>query len=238
MTIPNGLTMPQLEQIAQDLGTECGRGKDTQIKFLLKITEAAFHGAIDLVPMKHGKVADDAEHLAEIYVKAQSGATHFDAKAANQRKTISCMRTCIRLGMWPKGGPAEPMTTVNNLMAERGRMKANPIQAKVLDDAANTLLRFARAQLKSDTLIDNAELGDFCRKPPAQMATAQGILEGVETTLKNLIAGKSSHGTAMDDSPAVKQALRSIKARLDDIKKPAPVKAVAWCTATQKVLTR
>lgn len=228
MTIPNGLTMPQLEQIAQDLGTESGRGKDTQIKFLLKITEAAFHGAIDLVPQKHGKIADDAEHLAEIYVKAQTGASHFDAKAANQRKTISCMRTCIKLGMWPKGGPAEPMATVNNLMAERQAMKANPSTAKLLDDAANTLLRFARAQLKSDTLIDGSTLGDYCRKPATQMATAESILEGVEATLQNLVNGKSSHGTAMDDSPAVKQALRSIKARLADLKKPAPIKAVAF----------
>lgn len=225
MTIPNALSMPQLEAIATELGEQSGKGKDTQIKFLLKITEASFHGAISLKPNTHGAGIDDAEHLAELYVKAQTGATMFDAKAPNQRKTISCMRTCIKLGQWSKGGPAEPMTTVNALMAERDRLRANPQTSKKLDDAANTLLRFARAQLKSDTLIDNNTLDEYCKKPISQVQTAEQILESVSKTLDNLIKGKSSHGMAMDDSPAVKQAYRSIKTRLDDLKKPT--KAVA-----------
>src|SRR5258708_39745880 len=99
----NMLTMQSLMDDAKLLGEQAGKGKDTQIKFLLKAVEGGYHNAVDLAANKHGKDIDDATKLGEIYVTAQQGATVFDAKAPNNRKLVSTIRTSIKLGMWPKG---------------------------------------------------------------------------------------------------------------------------------------
>jgi hypothetical protein len=49
-------------------GAEAGKGKDTQIKFLLKAVEGGYHNALDLAGNKHGTDVDDATKLAETYV--------------------------------------------------------------------------------------------------------------------------------------------------------------------------
>lgn len=210
----NKISFADIEQVARDLGGEAGKGKDTQIKFLLKMVEGGYHGALDLAPNKHGTDTDDATKLAEVYVKSQGTATVFDAKAPNQRKLCSTLRTGIKLGGWPKGGNGEPLATVNNLMTMRQTLRKDPTQAKKLDDAANTLLRYARTQLKRDTLIDDAELKEFCFKPGKDLKSAEDIIEGMAKQLDKLVTGAASQSTAQDNSPEVQAARLALRKRL------------------------
>jgi plasmid stabilization system protein ParE len=213
----NKHTLQQLLTKAQELGEQAGKGKDTQIKFLLSCVEGGYHGAVDLVPNKHGQEVDDATRLAEAYVKAQGTATVFDHKAANQRKLVSTLRTSIKLGAWPKGGNGEPLQTVDNLIAHRQKLRKDPTtDKKKLDDAANTFLRYARAQLKRDTLIEGDELHSYCYKPTRDPATAEDRVEALRNAAKNLIDGK---GGIQDNSPKVRQAMQALTDRLVEIAK-------------------
>lgn len=215
----NAITFSDLMQTAADLGAEAGKGKDTQIKFLLKAVEGGYHSALDLAHNKHGAEVDDATKLAETYVKAQQGAVVFDAKAPNQRKLISLVRTSIKLGGWPKGGNGEPLATVNNLMTIRQNLKKVPAEAKKLDDAANTLMKYARTQLKRDQLIDDAELKTFCYKPGQDYKTAEEIIESCAKQLEKLIDGSAAHSTAQDNTNEVRQAKHFLRQRLAAIAK-------------------
>jgi hypothetical protein len=213
----NKHTLQQLLDKATELGEQAGRGKDTQIKFLLSCVEGGYHGAVDLVPNKHGTEVDDATKLAEAYTKAQGTATVFDHKAANQRKLISTLRTSIKLGAWPKGGNGEPLQTVDTLIAYRQKLRKDPTtDKKKLDDAANTLLRYARAQLKRDTLIEGDELKSFCFKPARDPATAEDRVESIRNSLQSLTKGT---GGVQDNSPKVRQALQALTDRLVEIAK-------------------
>lgn len=215
--LPNKHTLQQLLDKAHELGEQAGKGKDTQIKFLLSCVEGGYHGAVDLVPNKHGTEVDDATKLAEAYVKAQGTATVFDHKAANQRKLVSTLRTSIKLGSWPKGGNGEPLQTVDNLIAHRQKLRKDPTtDKKKLDDAANTLLRYARAQLKRDTLIEGDELYSYCFKPTKDPATAEDRVEQLRNNVKRLIDGA---GGVQDNSPKVRQAMQALTDRLVEIAK-------------------
>ncbi len=57
---PNRHTLDQLLAKITELGEQAGKGKDTQIKFLLSCVEGGYHGAVDLVSNKHGTEIDDA----------------------------------------------------------------------------------------------------------------------------------------------------------------------------------
>ena len=205
------------QQGRTQLGEQAGKGADTQIKFLLKAVEGGYHGAVDLAANKHGTDVDDATKLSEAYVKAQQGAVVFDAKAPNQRKLISTVRTGIKLGGWPKGGNGEPLATVNNLMTMRQNLRKIPAEAKKLDDAANTLLKYARAQLKRDQLIDDAELKEFCYKPGKNLATAEDIIESMVKQMDKLIDGRAAQSTAQDNSAEVRNARQALRTRLSAI---------------------
>ena len=213
----NTITFQDLLDTATQLGQEAGKGRDTQIKFLLKAVEGGYHNVLDLSANKHGTDVDDAQKLSEVYVKAHQGAVVFDAKAANQRKLISTVRTSIKLGSWPKGGNGEPMATVNNLMTMRQKLRQNPVEAKKLDDAANTLLKYARAQLKRDTLIDDAELKEFCYKAGKNLPTAEDIIESMVKQLDKLIDGSAAQSTAQDNSSEIRQARQEMRKRLSAI---------------------
>jgi hypothetical protein len=215
----NKLTLDSLMQKATELGEQAGKGRDTQIKFLLSCCEGGYHNAIDLIANKHGGDVDDATRLAEAYVKAQGTATVFDAKAPNQRKLISTLRTSIKLGQWPKGGVGEPLATVNNLMAHRQKLRKDPTICKKLDDAANVFLKYARAQLKRDTLIEGQELNDFCMKKDRDLPTATEVVEGLRNNLQKLVNGQAAQNTAQDNSPEVRAALSALTKRLTDIAK-------------------
>jgi hypothetical protein len=212
----NVITNQDLMDAAKELGEQAGKGKDTQIKFLLKMAEGGYHNAIDLKPNKHGRGIDDAEKLAEAYYKAQTGSTVFDAKADNQRKLVSCLRTGIKIGAWPKGGNGEPLQTINNLMSMRQKLKQNPADAKRLQDAANTFLKYAREQLKRDTLIDDEELRGFCFKPASKdPASAEEVLENIRKQLDKLVKG-NNHGVR-DTSAEVIAARGELQKRLSAI---------------------
>jgi len=212
--IQNKPTFADMEAVATSLGADAGKGKDTQIKVLLKMVEGGYHGILDLAPNKHGTDVDDATKLGEAYVKASSQAVVFDVKAPNQRKLCSTLRTGIKLGGWPKGGNGEPLATVNNLMTIRQKLKQNPVEAKKLDDAANTLMKYARAQLKSDSLLDDAQLKEFCYKPGKNLPTAEDIIEGMAKQLDKLVTGTAADGTAQDNSVEVRDARAALRKRL------------------------
>jgi hypothetical protein len=216
-TIANAMTFADVDAAAKELGEMAGKGKDTQIKMLLKVVEGAFHGSVDLQENKHGAEIDDCTKLAETYVKAQTGAVVFDAKAMNQRKLISTFRTCTKLGQWPKGGSGEPLATVNNLVSMRQKLRAIPAESKKLDDAANTLLRYARNQLKRDQLIGDTELKTFCYKKDGTLQTPEQIIEGCRKQLVALKDGKAASGTAQDASQDVRDAIKSLTERLKKI---------------------
>jgi len=210
----NGLSFADLLQVATDLGTQAGQGRDVQIKFDLKVLEGAFLGALDLDNNKHGTDVDDATKLSSAYVMAQGTATIFDAKAANQRKLISNVRKMVKLGMWPKGGTGEPLGTVNTLISLRQGLRKDPANAKKLDDAHNTLMRYATAQLKRDQLITNDELKTFCFKRDPEARTAEEVLESIRKTANNLKVGKVNNCPDLDNSQEVQDIIRLCTKRL------------------------
>ncbi len=216
-TPTNKLSFADLLQTAAELGAQAGYGKDTQIKFLLKTCEGGYHNALSLDRNKHGTDLDDSTKLAEAYVKARQGAVVFDAKSDNQQKLISTVRTAIKLGSWPKGGNGEPLATVNNLMTIRQNLKKIPAEAKKLDDAANTFLKYARAQLKMDKLIEDAQLKELCYKPGKTLATAEQIIEETVKKLDKLISGAAASNTAQDNSAEVRNARQMLRTRLSAI---------------------
>ena len=213
----NQPTFDDLLQKATELGDQAGKGADTQVKFLLAAVEGGYHGSVDLAKNKHSIEIDDARKLAEAYYKARTGAVIFDAKADNQQKLMSTVRTAIRLGAWPKGGNGEPLATVNNLMTIRQGLKKNPATAKKLDDAANTLMKYARAQLKRDTLMDDNELRDLCFRKTPDPATAEEIIERMSKQLDKLIDGSAAGGNAQCSSPRIMNARQELRKELSAI---------------------
>lgn len=175
----NAPTFADLEKIATELGTLTGQGKNSFSQFLLKITEAGFLGTLDVDPNKHGNGVDDAQKLTGTYVKAQTGATIFDAKAPNQRVTTSKARTMIRFSMWSKGGTGEPMGMLNKFVARRQQLRKDPAMSKRLDDASNCLVAVARAQLKSDHLLQASDFDQYLLKKKAAGPTEEAKLEAI-----------------------------------------------------------
>lgn len=213
---PNLPTLDSLLTVAKELGEQAGKGKDTQIKFLLKTCEAAFLGVLDNDANKHGDKVDDATKLTEAYVKAQTGATIFDSKAPNQRKTISCTRTSIKLGMWPKGGVGEPLTTVNDFITERTKLRKDPATAKKLDDAANAFLRFARAQIKMDRIMTVDEYRSFLFKTEPEAQTVEDFWIALRKRMQNLKAGKGANAL-QDTATQVDAVISAANVRLTAI---------------------
>lgn len=197
------------------LGEEAGKGIDTQIKFFLKVAHASFLNVINTDPDKHGQGIDDATKLSDEYTKAQSGATIFSTKAA--KKTISCTKLGIRLGMYPHGGPGEPLSTLNTLMTLWRKLRADPANKGQLVDAFNTATKFAREQLKRKTMITDAELRGFCFKPGTEIKTAEEVLDAVRKTLRALRDGKASRGNALDASPEIMEMIKQADKRMKAI---------------------
>ena len=199
---PNKPVFSTLIADCTELGKQCGQGKDTLSKLYLKVHEAAYLGTLDVDTNKHGNGIDDAQKLAEAYTKGQTGATIFDAKGVSGRKISSCVRTMIRLGMWPKGGQGEPLATVNNFMTKRAAMRKDPALCKKLDDPSNSLLRLARAQLKRDQVIAPAEFDTFLLKKDSEARTEEDWLESTRKAAQNAKAGKA--GLTVDVATADK----------------------------------
>ena len=218
----NAPTLQDLEDAVDELGEQAGYGKDTQVKFLMQMIQGGYHNLLDLNHNEHGAERDDATVMTERYVKKQQGTSMFDAKAPNQRKAISCTRTGIKLGSWPKGGNGEPIANVNKFISRW--VKLRKTHGK-LNDAANSLLAFARAQLKLDRLIDEADFDAFMFKPTVEDLTAEEIIENTVKKLDKLIDGSASHGTAQCNTAHIQQARHHMRQELADIakaKSPAP----------------
>lgn len=215
----NALTLAQMLVIATDLGAMEALGKDGQVKFDLKVAEAAFVGAVDLTKDKHGDGIDDSVQLAAAYVKGRNGAVIFDHKEAKQRKLASNVRTMIKLGSSPKFGVGEPMSTLNNLMTTRQNLRRTATKGVRLDDAHNTLMRFAREQLKRDTLFAGDELKTFCLKPDSEPRTADEVIRSILNTATKLKTGKLSNCSDVDTSPEINAIITSCNKRLTAIAK-------------------
>lgn len=218
--LPNSTPFDILLSQAEELGKQAGRGRDTQIRFDQIVFEQGYKGNIDLAANKHGDGVDDAAKLAEAYVRAQQGAIQWDAKAPNQRRLISNVRKCIKLGGNPKWGQGQPLTVVNDLLALRQQMRKDPAKAKKLDDAHNTFMRFATAQLKSDVLLDDpATLGSFCVKHEREPRTGEEVLDSIRKMANNLKNGKVANCADLDNSPEVMAIINSCNKRLSAIAK-------------------
>lgn len=202
-----------------ELGTNGGKALDTMIQFDLKLASNSYSGLIDLDPHKHGKDKDDAEVLAEVYVKAHEGAVIFDSKARNRSKTISNARKMIRLGLMQNFGAGQPLTNINDLINTRQNLRKTPSIAGKLQDAHNMLMQYATAQIKSTTLITGDELKQFAFKKDPEQRTAEQVLEAIRKTANNLMAGKISNCPDADNSDDVKAIIAKCTHRLTAIAK-------------------
>lgn len=216
----NALTLAQMLVVASELGAQEALGKDVQVKWDLKVAEAAFVGAIDLTKDKHGDGIDDSAKLAEAYFKARNGNVIFDHKEPKQRKLVSNTRTMVKIGSSPKFGVGEPMATINNLMTVRQNLRRTANKGIKLDDAHNTLMRFAREQLKRDTLISDAdELKGFCFRSETDPRTADEVIKGWLNQAVKLKNGKLSNCSEVDNSAEITTIINACNRRLSAIAK-------------------
>ena len=217
----------------EGLAAIAGQGEDVQVKYLLLITQSAFDGAIDNTINKHGDNVDDATVLAEKYWKVRNKNVIFNAKAPNQRKTISTMRQCITLGGWSKGGPGEPIGMVNRAMTMYRDLRKDPATAKRLVDAANYLITLARRMKKEDAVLDDEDLRELAFKPDHDVATVEEVLDAARKTLTKLYTGKHKSGVCA--SPNIDTAIKKLNAELKAIadSKRTAVNQVAGAAITQ-----
>jgi hypothetical protein len=201
----NKLTFDGLKAEATVLGGAAGAGKDGYVKLLIRIAEAAYHGGIDLTPHKHGTGRDDTFEVIAAYAKAKGIASSFKGKADNERKLLSNGRKMGKVGQLTTLGPNQPLTTIGDLMLKRNkRFLADP---KTTDDAANSLLRWATAQLRSTSLIEGDSLEAFCRKTVKDDKTAKAILKQAKKMIEKL----------GDTSQEIRDATTSITRRINAI---------------------
>jgi len=211
----NTITFETLKAEIAELGRQAGEGKDTQIKFDLKVFEASYQGKLDLQPNKHAPDVDDATKLAEIYATSQNKSVIFDAKAPNQQKLTATVRTAIKIGGYTKGGTNEPLATCNNLVNLRQDLKKKG--TKGLEDPHNMFLRWARQQLKRDKMIEGDELKAFCYKPVTELRSAEEVLRSIQKIATNLTNGKVSNCPDLDNSPEVKSIITACNTRITKI---------------------
>jgi hypothetical protein len=215
-TTPTNSNRPSLTDLidkADELGTLAARGADTQVQFYVTVHEAAFMGSIDSTKDKHGTGIDDATKLTEAYVKARTKASVFDHKAPNQRKAVSCVRSMVKLGLWPHGNSQQ---VLNDYLNIRAKLRANPMSAKRLDDAANAVLRLARRQVKEKSELDKQSLEAMLYKPVSEQRTVEEAIESLRKQTLNLLHGKSG---LLDQSPLLKKAAQAFGDRLKEIAK-------------------
>lgn len=206
-----------LHDDAEQLGADAGKGKDTQIKFALKLLEAAHTGVINNERHKHGHGVDDAQALTEVYVRAQAKHTVFDAQAPNHRKTTSNARKMIKLGMRDDLGHGQPQQIVNSLINKWRQARKDPEKAKLLNDANNTLMKFATAQLKSEVLIPTIDLEQYLFKPVPDATDIVDVLSSIRAKAQALIKGEIPNCPEFDDSPEIKEVVRLCAERIEKI---------------------
>ncbi len=213
----NAPSQAQLEAIVDALGELGGRTADVQIKFDLTMIEAAFLGTLSATDKnKHGVDIDDATYYAKRYWTKRNGAVIFDAKADNQRKTISNMRKNIKLGTCPKWGANQPMTAVNDLMNIWKTLKK---QGKKMKDAHNCLMEYATEQLKMATIMDDRQMEKYCLANDAKEITIEDFYVAMRKKAVKLKNGKLSNCNDLDNSPELENIIASCGKRLTAIAK-------------------
>lgn len=236
-TATNDNRFEQLIELSTTLGVAAGQGEDVQIKHLLAVTQSAFEGVIDNTVDKHGTGLDDATKITEAYWKARNKNVVFNPKAGNQRKTISCIRQCITLGGWSKGGPGEPIGMINRAMTQYQSLRKNPTTAKKLIDAANYLILIARKMKRNDVILDLHDLGDLALKKDPDVATVEDVLDGMRRTLTKLKDGKHPAGGCggTNVETAIKAINRELKAIADGKRTQDVAEAAADIVAAAEV---
>lgn len=205
-----------LDDVAQ-LGKDKGNGEDAPARFALKVIETAYNGVIDLQRDKHGKGISDAHKAFEVYAQNVTAVRSFSDSTVD--KLRSQIASFIKLGAWTKGGPGEPMKTVNKLMYDLQKLKKDKAYSGQTESAFNVLRKYASAQVKRTSVInDPAELRGFLLKPSRNPKTVIEILSGVANTLDKLAKGKLAHGACQDTSAEVMLAQENINGRISKLR--------------------
>lgn len=214
-TPQNDQRFTQFLERTEALATIAGQGADVQVKHLLDVTQMAFEGVLDNTENKHGTGVDDATLIAERYWKTRNKQVRFDPKAGNQRKTISCVRSCITLGGWSKGGSGEPIGMVNSAMTIYQNLRKVPGNTQRMVDPANYLITIARKMKKSDTVLDKDELEELTFKSEPDITTVEDVLDAARKSLKKLYDGK--HKAGQCSTPNVDTAVKALNRELKAI---------------------
>lgn len=246
----NALTLEQMLTLATDLGSQEAQGKDGQVTFDMKVAEAAFMEAVDLTKNKHGKGVDDATLLSGAYVKGRNAAVIFDHTEPKQRKLASNTRTMIKVGIIDGALQAifDIMTLRQAIRAKAKHVMLQGVKVDLteedqrLDDAHNTLMRFARAQLDRAVVFTGPELKQFVFKQSAEAKakTAGDVLESILNTASKLLVGEVANCPQADNSAEVKAVIANCKKRLIALAKdrgeegPAPAKPKRAAGARKK----
>lgn len=197
---------------AHDLGAQKARGVDTLVQFGLMCVEAAYQGHIDLKKSKHGEGMDDAVHLYAAFEKGRSKASIFDHTSASGKVQATKLRSCVKLGGWTRGGTGQPIATVNKLMDIRRKLRNDPLSRSKLDDAYATLLRYARYQIKQNSVVDDVDvLTVFCLKKVSEPIGLQDYLSLTAKRLDDLRSGKAAGGTLRHSSANIVNALSALR---------------------------
>lgn len=193
----SNMTFEYLLEAAKESGKLEAQGADSLPQFFLEVAQGAFLGVIDTTANKHGTGVNDAAKLTQARCQARTGSTIFDRKALNVRVAVNRTNTLIKLGMWPKGGPGEPLTTLNKLLTNH--RKAIQDGKKVID-APNAMLNYARAQVKSDHVLSDKELEKCFLKPDPTKPSEEDLLDSLRKRLAAAKVGKGLDGMLDGDT--------------------------------------
>lgn len=208
----SNMTFEYLLEAAKESGQKEAQGADSLPQFFLEVTQGAFLGVIDTTANKHGVGSNDASKLTQARTQARTGSTIFDRKALNVRVAVNRTNTMIKLGMWPKGGPGEPLSTLNKLLTNH--RKAIQSGKKVVD-AANAMLNYARAQIKSEHILDDSDLEQCFLKPDPTKPSEEDMLAGLRKRLTAAKVGKGLDGNL--DADTADKMIGAITKRLKAI---------------------
>lgn len=220
-----------LDQV-KELGEQAGNAADGLAKLFLKVVEVAFAGGIDRTKDKHAPGVRDAHKIAETYTKARTGATTWDAKPVKARKLVSTIDSMIKLGMWSKGGQSEPLNTLNKLMTLRMNLRKQGL-SKELVDAPNVMLKFARAQVKLESVIPEGELRSYCFIKPTEPRTEEDYWDAMRRNILRVKDGKGGLSESVDVATA-DALVASITKRLKAIVKSRGVQPADAGTAARE----
>lgn len=218
-------TMADYEARMTELGQAVARGEDAAGLALVKITEAAHVGVIDLTKDKYGPSKDDPTRMAEVYVKGRNATAVFSAKADKYRKLRSNFAKAIKFGSCTKFGPGEPIGVLDRLLTVRRKLLTSNGNAKRMDDTANSILRFMTAQLKRDTIIGDSELSTFIYKNSSPDKRIEKALGELVKGMMKLSQGKYPRCPDPCDEMELQTAISNLNTIRNRLLTPTPAPA-------------